>query len=248
MRIAIAQTRPEKGNIDINIQSHIQLIELAIENGAGAIFFPELSITGYEPGLAAQLATDADDKRLDIFQQISDKNNITIGVGIPTTNGKGILITMIIFQPYIPRQAYSKQHLHSDELPFFINGDQQVFIDNDHQKIAPGICYETSLPAHWENAHTQGANIYVASVAKSAAGIERSTKIFADMAKKYGMTVFLSNSLGPSDNFISAGRSAIWSNEGKMLAQLDDSHEGIIIYDTASGQVTEVIISRINAD
>jgi predicted amidohydrolase len=241
MRIGIAQTRPEKGNVDINIQNHIKLVELAVQKGADALFFPELSITGYEPDLASQLATDAGDKRLDVFQQISDKNNITIGVGMPTRNTNGILITMIIFQPLIPRQAYSKQHLHSDELPFFINGDKQIFLGNDDQKIATGICYETSLPVHWENAHTAGANIYVASVAKSAAGIERSEKIFVDMAKKYSMTVFLSNSLGPSDNFISAGKSAVWNNEGKLLAQLDDSNEGIIIYDTISGQVTQQI-------
>lgn len=243
MRIGIAQTKPVKGNIDINIQNHIKLVELAVEKGADAIFFPELSITGYEPELAKELATDITDKRLDVFQQISDKNNITIGAGIPTKNNKGILITMIIFQPGAARQAYSKQHLHSDELPFFINGDKQIFIGGDQQKIAPGICYETSLPVHWEHAHTQGASIYVASVAKTAAGIERSSKIFAGMAKKYAMTVFLCNSLGPADNFISAGKSAIWNKEGEMIAQLDDSHEGILVFDTITGQTTKNILT-----
>jgi predicted amidohydrolase len=245
MKIGVAQTRPAKGNIDINIEGHIKLVGLAVKKGADTIFFPELSITGYEPGLASELATDINDRRLDIFQQISDKNNITIGIGLPTKKANGILITMIIFQPHTPRQAYSKQHLHADEVPFFINGEKQVFIDNDQQKIAPGICYETSLPVHWENAHTQGANIYVASVAKSAAGVERSTKIFSDMAKKYSMTVLLSNSLGPADNFVSAGKSAIWNTKGEMLAQLDDSHEGIIIYDTTTGQATKNILTTI---
>jgi predicted amidohydrolase len=241
MRIAIAQTKPVIGNIEANISKHQQLIHLAIHQGADAIFFPELSITGYEPSLAAQLATDAMDSRLDIFQHISDKNNITIALGMPTKGTNGILITMIIFQPGKPRQTYSKQHLHSDELPFFINGDKQVFISSNSQIIAPGICYETSLPVHWENVHQYGANIYVASVAKTAAGIERSSKLFSEMAKKYAMTVLLSNSLGPADNFISAGKSAAWNHQGQLVAQLDDAREGILIYDTSTGIAAETM-------
>lgn len=230
MKICVAQIRPAKGDIDANIALHKSLINLG--GDADAIFFPELSLTGYEPALAKELAIDISDKRLDAFRDMSDKKNITIAVGAPTKAKGGILITMFIFQPHQPTQAYSKQHLHSDEIPFFINGDKQVFIDNEQQKIAPGICYETSLPEHWENVHKNGANIYVASVAKTAAGIERSAKLFAERAKKYSMTVLLSNSLGPADNFMSCGQSAVWNDKGELLAQLDDSREGILIYDT----------------
>ena len=93
MKIAIAQTRPVKGDIEANISGHKKLISVAIGEGADAIFFPELSLTGYEPGLANQLAIDADDSRLNVFQDISDKNNITICVGMPTRGTNGILIT-----------------------------------------------------------------------------------------------------------------------------------------------------------
>lgn len=244
MRIAVAQTRPIKGNIEANISNHQQLINLAISQRADAIFFPELSITGYEPSLAAELATDISDNRLDIFPRISDKNNITIAVGLPTHGKDGILITMVIFQPGKPPQAYSKQHLHSDELPFFINGDEQVFISCDSQTIAPGICYETSLPVHWENVHQHGASVYVASVAKTAEGIERSAKIFSEMARKYAMTVLLSNSLGPADNFLSAGKSAAWNPAGMLVAQLDDVREGILVYDTSTGLANSINIDH----
>lgn len=237
MKICIAQTKPVKGDIAANIAAHKKLIGLAIADSADIIFFPELSITGYEPELAKELAIDPGDSRLDVFQEISDENNIAIAVGMPTKGINGILITMIIFQPHLPRQTYSKQHLHSDEIPFFINGNSQTFLSNGDVKIAPGICYETSLAPHWENAHKNEANIYVASVAKTAAGLERSGRAFPEMAKKYGMHVLLSNSIGPADNFISAGKSAIWDNTGTLLAQLDDQQEGILILDTVSGNI-----------
>jgi predicted amidohydrolase len=239
MKIAVAQIRPIKGDIDANITSHLKLAQLAAVHGAKAVFFPELSITGYEPTLAKDLAANVEDKRLDVFQDASNKNNITIAVGMPIRGTNGVLITMIIFQPNLPRQAYSKQHLHSDEVPFFINGDRQVFLNYDGQKIAPGICYETSLPVHWENAHQNGANLYVASVSKTAAGMEKLAKFFSEMAKKYSIHVLLSNSIGHEDDFMSAGRSAAWDNEGKMLAQLDDINEGILVYDTETNQTIQ---------
>ena len=57
MKICIAQTQALKGNVRQNIQNHLQLIERAVELKSDLIIFPELSITGYEPELAKELAT-----------------------------------------------------------------------------------------------------------------------------------------------------------------------------------------------
>lgn len=118
MKICVAQTKPFKGNIAANIDQHIKLTNLAVDYGADAVFFPELSITGYEPELAKDLATSAEGHSLDEFQEISNHNYITIGLGVPTHADAGVQISMLIFQPNQPRQKYSKQQLHSDELPF----------------------------------------------------------------------------------------------------------------------------------
>src|SRR5918992_869265 len=108
MKICVAQTRPIKGDIQSNIDNHKKLIDLAVSNGADTIIFPELSVTGYEPELAKELATNPDDNRFDDFQKISDTKQITIGVGVPTKNTTGISISMVLFQPHKARQTYSK--------------------------------------------------------------------------------------------------------------------------------------------
>jgi predicted amidohydrolase len=123
MKICIAQTRPVAGDIKTNIDQHKKLIDAAVSYSADIIIFPELSLTGYEPGLAKALATDKEDSRLDDFQQISNENKIIICVGVPTKNNKGICISMIIFQPGRERLVYSKKYLHADEEPFFISGE-----------------------------------------------------------------------------------------------------------------------------
>jgi predicted amidohydrolase len=73
MKICIAQIKPIKGNISANIEAHKTFIELALTLNTEAIFFPELSLTGYEPELAKKLATNQNDNRLNIFQEISEK-------------------------------------------------------------------------------------------------------------------------------------------------------------------------------
>jgi len=242
MKICVAQTRPFKGDIQKNIDSHLRLINIAVSYGADIIVFPELSLTGYEPGLAESLATNQDDKILDNFQGISNDNKITIGVGMPTNSSSGILISMIIFQPHQPKQTYSKQYLHEDEFPYFINGQGQVFLTMDNIKIAPAICYESLLPEHSANASKNGAAIYIASVAKSASGVEKAFKHFPEVANKYAMTVLMANAVGPCDNFESAGKTSIWNSKGLFLGQLNDTHEGILIIDTETEEVTEEII------
>jgi predicted amidohydrolase len=98
MKIAAAQTRSIKGDIQANIENHKKLIDLALSNGADTIIFPELSLTGYEPTLAKELATTQDDGRLNEFQTISNTNYIIIGVGFPLKNNFCLTISMVIFQ------------------------------------------------------------------------------------------------------------------------------------------------------
>jgi predicted amidohydrolase len=242
MKICVAQTRPSRGDIQKNIDTHKKMINIAVRHGAGVIVFPELSVTGYEPELAKDLAAYPDDKIFDSFQEISNTSKITIGVGMPTKSSPGIFISMLIFQPQQPRQTYSKQFLHEDEFPYFINGKGQVFLTIENIKIAPSICYESLLPEHAANASKNGAAIYIASVAKSASGVEKAFKHFPEMANKYAMTVLMANAVGPCDNFESAGKTSIWSNKGLLVGQLNDTHEGILIIDTETQEITEEMI------
>src|SRR5690606_41051788 len=69
--------------------------------------------------------------------------------------------------PNLSRVIYSKQILHSDELPYFIQGNGQVILNIKNTNIAPAICYESLQPQHSVKAIHLGAELYIASVAKS---------------------------------------------------------------------------------
>ncbi len=242
MKICVAQTKPVKGDIQTNIENHKKIINIAINNGAGIIIFPELSITGYEPALAKALATDINDSRLDDFQQISDIRQVTIGAGMPTKNDAGVCISMIIFQPQQARQIYSKKYLHADEEPYFISGENFTVLPGSKPTIALAICYELSIAEHSENAYKNDAKIYIAGVAKTAEGVEKASNNLAAIASKYSMTVLMCNCIGNCDNFYSAGTSSIWNDKGMLVGQLNDSNEGILMIDTDTQEITEKII------
>jgi predicted amidohydrolase len=232
MKICVAQTKPVTGNIEQNIIRHKEFIRLAASLGADIIVFPELSLTSYEPALAKALAVDIHDHRLDDFQTISNAKKITIGAGIPVRTKKGITIGMIVFQPHHERLLYAKKYIHPDEEEFFIPGQNFPAINVAANTIALAICYELSIPAHAAEAFTTGAGIYIASVAKFMNGIDKATQRLSEIARTQGVFTLMSNCIGHADGSICAGKTAAWNTQGVLLAQLDESSEGILLLDT----------------
>jgi ribosomal protein S18 acetylase RimI-like enzyme len=155
---------------------------------------------------------------------------------MPSKANEGVKISMLIFQPNKKRTIYSKQLLHSDELPYFICGNDQTILNIKGIKIAIGICYETMQREHFLNAKNQGADIYIASVAKPKGGIEKAYKHFSKIANEFGTPVLMSNCVGHCDNFMSVGQSAVWNKIGKLVANLDNDNQGILIYDINAEQ------------
>ncbi|MBF2709859.1 carbon-nitrogen hydrolase family protein [Flavobacterium soyangense] len=244
MKICIGQTNPQKGDIDKNIEIHKQFIQAAIEQSADIIVFPELSLTGYEPDLAKEIATTQSDKRLYTFQKLSDNHKIIIGCGIPTKIENNLFISMIIFQPNKERITYSKQNLFPSETEIFNVGNESIIIPFDIENIiAPAICYDLSDPKHSENAKQNNSNIYIASVLNSVNGIDEDIYKLSNIAKKHKMTVFMANFIGQSGGYECAGKSSIWNDSGELIEQLDNSTEGILLYNTKTKLTTKIKIN-----
>ncbi len=240
MRIAIAQIEAIKGNIEKNIENHAKWIKQAILNKADMVVFPELSLTGYEPDLAEDLASNQDDDRLDEMQRLSDANKISIGVGMPTSKDGNVFVSMIIFQAHQERITYSKQYLYPPEKSIFTAGKQSLLLHMDTEVISPAICYKASTEAHVEYASQNNATIYIASVLSSVNGIKDELEKLAGIAKHKNMVTFMANYVGKSGGYECAGKSSVWNEKGELLGQLDGKNEGIIIFDTQTKEISSV--------
>ena len=241
MKIALAQTRPVKGDLLTNIGVHVHLVHQAAEGGASIVFFSELSLTGYEPQLAHVLATTQDNPHFDIFQVEADRYGITICVGVPVKANKGVWIGMVIFSPNGPRQTYGKKYIHPDEEAYFKPGPTITPLVIDGIKIAPAICYELSCPEHVEYAIKKGADAYVASSAKTVEGNERAFKALSATAKAYQIPTLQVNCVGTADGSVKAGASAVWNSDGTLLEKMGDKEEGLLFYDMDTGSAEVVL-------
>ena len=235
MRIAVVQTQPVACAVDLNAKAHETWVKKVAKHDADMVFFPELSLLGYEPKHAARFALRADDIRLDIFQMLSHALRITIGLGLPTVGMDGVRISMLVLRPDASRFVYSKQHLHPDELPYFVAGEGQVMLAAGSEVVAPAICYESLLPQHCAEAAALGATVYVASVAKSATGIAKADAHYPVIARRHSLPVLMANCVGPSGDFEAVGGSAVWNAEGALLARLPSTGEAALLLDTATG-------------
>ena len=246
MKIGVAQIRPLKGDIEKNLDKHLLLIESALEKRPDLLLFPELSLTGYELELAKELATDQYDERFIPLQTLSDDFKIIIGAGVPTLSNGELFISMILFRPQKERIVYSKQYLYPTETDLFTPGHTPcVFPFDDEYIVAPAICYELSNNEHVDYAHRMHANVYLASVLNSISGVDADIERLSDIASTYKMITFMSNYVGESGGYQCAGKSSVWNTEGKLVAQLDDKMEGVLIYDTKAETVAIIDSTNI---
>jgi len=228
--LAAAQTIPVCGNIEENIKHHKQLIELAAKNEVQLIVFPELSLTGYEPDLAEKLAFTPGDSRIAPLQDLADKFQIIIIAGAPVRCETGLHIASFIIKPHQKVQLYTKQYLHSGEDEYFspcFNHNPVISIDGEN--ISSAICADIANPKHPEAASLIGSSIYMPGVLITKKGYKADAELLSNYAKKFSMTVIMANFSGESGGYESAGKSAIWSKKGDLIAQFDESNEGLVI-------------------
>lgn len=230
MIIASAQTSPKRFDINANLIDHYRLIELAAENGADLILFPELSITGYEREKAKELIFKENDSRLNGLRQLSVKNQIVVIAGAPVQIGENLHIGAFIIKPDDTVLIYTKQFLHTGEDIFYKPSfDFNPVIEINNEKISMAICADINNPKHPENANKKGISIYLAGIFFEPEDMERAYRTLSGYAGKYSMNVLMSNYTGQSWGLDSGGQSAFWDKNGKLIAKLNDIDSGLLV-------------------
>lgn len=240
--IAVAQTCPVKGDVPANLAEHVRLAHLAAGQGAQIAVFPEMSLTGYELGLADALAFSEDDSRLAPLVHAASANSITLIVGAPIRIGPRLHIGAFIVAPDGTIALYTKQHLGvfsgsavcdgavpSAEDSVFQPGDRNPLIRFGGNIGAAAVCADIGRPSHAQHAADRGARNYLASMFVIPSEFERDAARLRAHAMQHSMTVAMANFGSASGGLASAGRSAIWSETGELLARLASIGAGVAV-------------------
>lgn len=247
MIIAMAQVAPEFTDVEKNLILHHRLIDQAIEADVDLIVFPELSLSGYAPQQATELATKIKDANyLSSLQDKAASGGITIAVGVPTQGEKGTRISLIFIQPNQQFIAYSKQFLHLSEQSYFEPGEKSLVLSIAGENVAFAICYELKVEQHLAQVMMDSPSLYVASIACSASGLSDDYNRLSQIAQEQKIPVMMVNSIGCCGDFDSAGNSAMWNRKGEIVAQLDRVEQGLIIHNTLTQQIITSAPERFN--
>ena len=92
-----------------------------------------------------------------------------------------------------------------------------------------------------KHAMQKGADVYVASSAKTVEGNERAFKALSATAKTYQIPTLQVNCVGTAGGSVKAGASAVWNPDGSLLEQMGDEEEGLLFYDMDTGRAEVVL-------
>jgi predicted amidohydrolase len=260
--ISVAQTSPVSGDVNANLNEHLRLTALAASEGAQVVVFPELSLTGYEIGLADELAFSEHDARLAHLVDAAASGLITIIAGAPVRLEPQLHIAAFILYPDRTSAVYTKHRLGAfgdsarcdgvvppAEATVFEAGDRNPLVRFGGHTAAIAVCADIGRPSHPQQAADRGARVYLASMFVIPSDFEGDSAKLSGYAAQHSMAVALANFGSPTGGLAAAGRSSIWSQRGELLAQLGSSGAGIAVAtETSEGwRVKTVMLDNLQA-
>jgi predicted amidohydrolase len=242
--LAAAQSVAIAGDIEANIAAHLRMMEIAADMEVNFLMFPELSLTGYEPGLMRDLAMSADDPRLEPLREMAMQREMVTLVGVPLAGPAGqVLIAALTFGADGGLSVYTKQHLHQGEEAVFSpgTGGAPVLIQPEHLALA--VCADFSQATHAQAAAQSGATVYAASVLISTGGYQTDSALLSGYAREHRMAVLMANHGGPTGGWTSAGRSAFWSENGERIGEASAAGDCLLVVQrTADGWSSRSVV------
>jgi predicted amidohydrolase len=231
LTIAAAQSISVAGDLPANIARHLAFMRSAAEQGVQLLVFPELSLTGYEPSLAAALAIAPHDTILAPLRDMARELRMSAVVGMPIRPALGaeVLIGALVLAPDGSLAVYTKQHLHPGEEAAFAPGQGGAALEWGDDRIALAVCADFSHASHPHQAAEQGANIYAVGVLISEGGYAPDTALLQGYAAEHSMVMLMANHGGPTGGWTCAGRSAIWAADGRLIAAAPGVGDALVI-------------------
>ncbi|MBY8947295.1 carbon-nitrogen hydrolase family protein [Pseudomonas sp. SH10-3B] len=229
--LAAAQSISIAGDVPANIERHLAFMRVAAQQGVQLLVFPELSLTGYESSLAAELAIAPEDKMLAPLREMARELRMTAVVGMPIrlTPQAGVLIGALVLGADGSLAVYTKQHLHAGEEVAFVAGQGGAALEWGDDRIALAVCADFSHASHPRAAAQAGATVYAAGVLISEGGYATDSALLQGYAAEHGLLVLMANHGGPSGGWTCAGRSAIWAADGSLLAAVPGVGDALLI-------------------
>jgi predicted amidohydrolase len=125
--------------------------------------------------------------------------------------------------------TYTKEHLHAGEEQIFTPGPGGPVLLLEDANVALAICADTTHPQHAARAAARGANVYAAGVLITENGYAPDTALLRNYALDHKMAILMANYSGVTGGWVSAGKSAIWAENGTPVIASRGAGEELVV-------------------
>jgi len=203
---------------------------MAAERGAQLLVFPELSLTGYELSIARSNALRPDGSDLSPLRHLATHAQMTVVVGAPLLDDQDELhIAAFAIRSDGSVLTYTKEYVHQSEEGVFRSGPGGPAFLVEDVTVALAICADATHPEHAARAAARGATVYAVGVMITEDGYTRKAALLKSYALEHRMAVLMANYSGTTGGSVSAGKSALWSEDGQLVAASAGSEEALVV-------------------
>jgi len=232
--LALAQTNTVLGNVQCNLEKHLELVDQAHNNGAELLIFPELSLTGYVlqdlvPTVACRPRPD--DPIFRPLLEASRKLDMVVGFVDEDSRNRFFISSAYLSKGevlHVHHKVYMPTYGLFDEGRFFAWGDNVEAFDTQFGRMGMLICEDFwhSSPPYllW----LDGADLFLFTSASPGRGLTEAATldsarwvnhILRAYSSLYTSFVVHTNRVGYEDGLNFWGGAAVYDPNGELLAQ-----------------------------
>lgn len=247
-RIALAQLDSKLFDKESNLAKAEQAIRLATDQGAAAILFPELFLTGYSlEERVIEMAEPINGPSVKRVVELAGANSIAVLMGYaelsPDKCHAFDAVLVVDSQGHISG-SYHKIHLFHKERNWFLAGDQPLMVDFGLGRTGVLICYDLEFPEAVRQLALHGAD-WVATCTGNMTPNQHIQEIFIQSrAAENRLWVAAANRVGCEADLEFFGGSAVADPNGVLTSRAGDK-ETILFADIDLRRAEQ---ARLNAD
>jgi predicted amidohydrolase len=250
VRVCLAQTSPALGDLDRNIQDHLNVYEKAARDGAGLVVFPELSLSGYYlHDLTDDVAMHLDDPRLQKVVAATKRGGAATVFGFVERTRDHRLYNSAAFAEkgslvHVHRKVHLPTYGIFDEGRYVASGDGFYAFDASFGRVGILICEDAWHLASSYLLFLQNVDVLVCISNSPGRGLTERGDVSATrswdaileaVSNLFQTYVIYCNRVGVEDGITFFGGSSVYDPFGTAIARIDGYDPGTASVEIAGG-------------
>jgi NAD+ synthase (glutamine-hydrolysing) len=243
VRVALAQINTVVGDIDGNAGRVAAALADAAEAGADVTLLPELALSGYPPEDLLLRPAFAAACREALEEVAGGVGRGLAVVGFPEWDGDCHNSAAVLAEGRV-QAVYRKRFLPNygvfDEARYFAAGDRALVVELLGARVGLAICEDIWYPTPVASDLTAAGVDLIACVSASpfhrGKGAWRE-RMLATRAADAAAYLAFCNQVGGQDELVFDGRSAVFDEDGELLARAEPFAEDLVLADLDLGRV-----------